>query len=80
MVPSLLIAVKKMSPLPKFELPLPLSVPAPLTLTVPGGKVEIDAIEVGTVFWDGGKVTVDAVGLKGNPRVIGGQLIGGSLP
>ena len=49
--------------------------PAPFTLTVPGGKVEIDAIEVGTVFWDSGKVTVDAVGLKGTPRVSGGQLV-----
>lgn len=46
-----------------------------MTLTVPGGKVEIDAIEVGTVFWDSGKVTVDAVGLKGTPRVSGGQLV-----
>ena len=47
--------------------------PAPLTLTVPGGKVEIAAITVGTVFWDNGKVTVDAVGLQGKPRVTGGQ-------
>ncbi len=49
--------------------------PAPLTLTVPGGKVEIDAITVGTVFWDNGKVTVDAVGLQGKPRVTGGKVI-----
>jgi hypothetical protein len=54
--------------------------PAPLTLTVPGGKVEIDALKVGTVFWDNGTVTVDAVGIKGTPRVTGGQLIRGSLP
>jgi len=54
--------------------------PTPLTLTVPDGKVEIDAIEVGTVFWDNGKVTVDAVGLKGTPRVAGGRFVGGSLP
>ncbi|UCC44930.1 MAG: hypothetical protein JSU65_03125, partial [Candidatus Zixiibacteriota bacterium] len=47
---------------------------APLTLTVPGGKVEIDGITAGTVFWDNGKVTVDAIGLQGKPRVTGGQL------
>ena len=51
--------------------------PAPLTLTVPEGKVEIDAIQVGTVYWDNGKVTVDAVGMKGTPRVAGGQLVEG---
>jgi hypothetical protein len=54
--------------------------PAPLTLTVPGGKIEIDAVTVGTVFWDNGNVTVDAVGMKGNPRITGGQLIESSFP
>jgi hypothetical protein len=48
--------------------------PAPLTLTVPGGQVEIDAIQLGTVVWDDGKVTVDAIGIKGTPQVSGGQL------
>jgi len=47
---------------------------APLTLTVPGGKVEIEAITVGTVFWDNGKVTIDALGLQGKPRIKGGRL------
>jgi hypothetical protein len=46
----------------------------PLILTVPGGRVEIDGITLGTVFWDKGKVTVDAIGLQGRPRVTGGQL------
>jgi hypothetical protein len=50
------------------------STPAQLILTVPGGKVEIDALTVGTVFWDKGKVTVDAHGLRDKPRVSGGQL------
>jgi hypothetical protein len=45
--------------------------PAPLTLAVPGGEVEIGAIQVGTVVWDNGKVTVDAVGIDGPPRVTG---------
>jgi len=54
--------------------------PAPLSLTVPGGKVEIDAVTAGTVFWDNGKVTIDAIGIKGIPRVAGGKLIEGSFP
>jgi hypothetical protein len=54
--------------------------PAPLTLAVPGGEVEIGAIQVGTVVWDNGKVTVDAVGIDGPPRVTGGQMAEGSVP
>ncbi len=50
------------------------SMSAPLTLTVPDGRVEIEGITVGTVFWDNGKVTVDAIGLQGKPRVTGGHL------
>jgi hypothetical protein len=48
--------------------------PAPLTLTVPGGTVEIEAMGTGTVVWDNGLVTVEAVGLQGAPRVSGGRL------
>lgn len=48
--------------------------PAPLTLTVPDGKVEIDAMGTGTVVWDNGTVTVDAIGVAGTPRVTGGTL------
>ena len=48
--------------------------PAPLTLTVPNGKVEIEAMGTGTVVWDNGKVTVDAIDLKGIPHVTGGVL------
>ena len=53
---------------------------APLTLTVPDGKVEIAAIKVGTVYWDNGKVTVDAIGIEGTPQVSGGQLADGLIP
>lgn len=49
--------------------------PTPLTLEVPGGKVEVDAMGTGTVVWDGGKVRVEAVSLQGNPRVTGGELV-----
>ena len=48
--------------------------PAPLTLTVPDGKVEIDAMGVGTVVWDDGCITVEAVGLQGMSKVTGGRL------
>ena len=43
--------------------------PAPLTLTVPEGNVEIAAMGTGTLVWDNGEVTVEAVGLQGKPAV-----------
>jgi len=43
--------------------------PAPLILTVPGGRVEIAEMGIGTVVWDRGAVAVEAVGLKGEPVV-----------
>ncbi len=48
--------------------------PAPLTLTVPGGRVEVEAMGSGTVVWDNGAAAVEAVGLRGTPRVTGGRL------
>jgi hypothetical protein len=53
--------------------------PAPLTLVVPGGQVKIDAIQLGTIVWDNGRVTVDAIGVKGTPQVSGGQLADDSM-
>lgn len=50
-------------------------VPAPLTLTVPGGRVDVEAMAVGTVVWDNGRVSVEAVGLEGTPKIEGGRLI-----
>ena len=38
--------------------------PAPLTLTVPGGRVEMPEMGIGTVVWDNGQVTVEAIGLE----------------
>jgi len=49
--------------------------PAPLTLTVPGGSVDVEAMGVGTVVWDNGEVTVEAVDLQGTPEVAGGRLV-----
>ncbi len=43
--------------------------PAPLTLTVPDGSVEIATMGTGTVVWDNGEVTVEAVGLDGEPSI-----------
>ena len=43
--------------------------PAALNLTVPGGRVEVPEMGIGTVVWDGGRVTVEAVGPKGEPVI-----------
>jgi hypothetical protein len=40
-----------------------------LTLTVPGGSVEIASMGTGTVVWDNGALTVEAIGLEGQPVV-----------
>ena len=45
--------------------------PAPLTLTLPNGKVEIESLSCGTVIWEKGNVTVDALDLKGEPVISG---------
>ena len=43
--------------------------PAPITLTVPGGRVDLEAMGTGTVIWDNGQVTIKAVDLRGEPTV-----------
>jgi hypothetical protein len=43
--------------------------PAPLKLSVPGGCVEVEAMGTGTVVWDKGQVTVEAVDLQGTPTI-----------
>ncbi|MAS38064.1 MAG: hypothetical protein CL610_28975 [Anaerolineaceae bacterium] len=48
--------------------------PAPLHLTVPGGSVQIESLSTGTVVWDNGVVTVDALDMAGTPQVNGGRL------
>lgn len=45
------------------------SQPAALSLEVPGGRVEVRAMGVGTLVWDQGQVSVDAVGLQGEPLI-----------
>ena len=47
---------------------------APLCLTIPDGKVKIDGMAAGTVVWDNGFVTVEAIDLKGEPQVTNGRL------
>ncbi len=46
----------------------------PVRLTLPDGEVEIDSMSTGTIVWDNGTVTVDAVDLVGTPTVTGGTL------
>jgi hypothetical protein len=47
---------------------------APVTLTVPGGSVEIDAMATGTVTWEDGEVTINALDVTGTPTITGGSL------
>lgn len=46
--------------------------PAPLSLVVPGGRVDVEAMGTGTVVWDNGQVAVEAVGLRGQPVILTG--------
>jgi hypothetical protein len=50
---------------------------APLTLTVPGGEVRVEAMGTGTIVWDNGAVTIEAVDLTGTPAVTNGRLLTG---
>jgi hypothetical protein len=45
------------------------SQPVALSLTLPGGRVDVPAMAVGTLVWDQGQVRVDAVSLQGQPRI-----------
>ena len=47
--------------------------PGPLTLTVPHGAVHLDAMGTGTVTWQDGAVTIDAIDLEGVPQITGGE-------
>ena len=48
--------------------------PEPLTLTVPEGEVHIEAMGMGTVFWDKGDVAVEAVQCAG-VEIAGGRVV-----
>lgn len=48
--------------------------PHGLSLSLPVGSVEIEAMGTGTVVWDNGNVTVQAMEVKGTPAVKGGTL------
>jgi hypothetical protein len=47
--------------------------PHPLVLTLPNGRVELEAMGTGTVTWIQGAVTVDAMGVRGTPRFARGS-------
>ncbi|MCY4061279.1 MAG: hypothetical protein OXG53_02805 [Chloroflexi bacterium] len=42
-----------------------------LTLDLAGKQVHLESLEAGIVLWDKGQVTVDALGLQGEPRTVG---------
>jgi hypothetical protein len=48
--------------------------PGPVHLRIPGGTVEIESMSTGTIVWNDGVVTVDALDLRGSPTITGGRL------
>ena len=49
--------------------------PGAMTLTFPNGKVEIESLTCGTITWDNGNVTIDALDLQGTSQVTGGTIV-----
>ena len=47
--------------------------PLPLKLTIPNGGVEVGA--TGTLVWENGKVTIDAIGLESKPIFVCYKLV-----
>jgi len=52
----------------------------PLTLHLPVGEISVPRMGTGTVVWDRGAVSVDAIDLEGEPQVTGGRLASSSSP
>ncbi len=48
---------------------------AELTLDLGGKQVQLESLEAGLVLWDKGHVTIDALGLQGEPRVVGADSV-----
>ncbi|MFT5367823.1 MAG: hypothetical protein ACI8V2_002784 [Candidatus Latescibacterota bacterium] len=46
---------------------------APLTLTLPSGKVEISSLTSGLIIWKNGEVTIDALDILGDAKITGGE-------
>ncbi|MFY0654952.1 MAG: hypothetical protein JXQ96_23175 [Cyclobacteriaceae bacterium] len=49
---------------------------APFKLVYPIGELQIEEIQSGIIIWDKGKVTIESIGLVGNPLISGGDLVG----
>ena len=49
--------------------------PEPLTLTVPEGELSIEAMGTGTVVWDNGDVTIEALQCEGKIKIAGGRIV-----
>ncbi len=47
----------------------------PLTFDTPQGTVTLKGMATGTIVWDDGLVTIEATGIKGKPKVDGGELV-----
>ena len=46
-----------------------------LTLDIAENQVHLETLEAGIVLWDKGHVTIDALGLQAEPRVVGAKTL-----
>lgn len=49
--------------------------PTALSLTVPGGRLEIPSIKAGIIRWVGGRVHIEATGMTVPPSIVGGTIV-----
>ncbi len=49
--------------------------PEPLTLTVPKGKLSIEAMGMGTILWDNGDIAIEALRCEGEIKITGGRIV-----
>ena len=54
--------------------------PEPLTLSVPEGELYIEAMGTGTILWDNGNITIEALQCKGKIKITGGRIVSCAAP
>jgi len=48
--------------------------PSSLILEIPEGRIEIDKLTRGLVTWENGQIQIEATGLEGTPKIVGGLI------
>ena len=48
--------------------------PSSLILEIPEGRVEIDKLTRGLITWENGQIQIEATGLEGTPKIVGGLI------